>query len=1047
MAMPRVVLMGLLLLAGPSSMAEAAPQLWGIAGCQEGEVLPSTALPSTEALPCELAHLWVWDAHRALRKVPEDEAGHLLKREVSERGPRDSLLDLQVLGAFPPKEEGKKEAYEVIAAPVEAWLEIPEGYLPRWPVNAEGLARIPLPGEGLRIRVTGPGYGSWWRQVAAGQRTTKISVFPAEDRRIDLVGPEGGGLPGTLARMVSKASQRTAEPELARLLSDRDGGLSLVSVPDAASVFFEISDAEFAPTVRFGLPSSLPSPMRLERGAQLEGRVLKRQGAPIANARISFEAWIDPRVPRIFSRQTVSSDNGAWSLKGLTEGTGVLEITAEGYAAYREEISIDALEIPLGDQVLSLPGVLAVQVKGAAQEPVEEALILENGRALGHTDKEGIAFLQDRSSERDLSLRVTKSGYVPHEVSLVAPLPREHMVILERSAEIRGCLALGDERPVEAAIEVRTGAKTSKARSDGSGCFSLEVGGEEEIELHIQPRQGATVVLAVTAPAAGQRLDLGQITVDGGFSVQGFALREADSSPVSGARVWVVRSGARGPIIAWMMGHLMETETDQDGRFELYGFDGGEVVVHLEASGLARMSKTVRPSPPGEGSPEDLTLFLAEGGSLKVTLEGEALGEEVLLVDLNEQGLPESFVQSWFEGGVARVDHLPRGRHRYQVKRGEERLCEGDIAVSESDVELEVRCAENDLMILGHAFLGDRPAAGGQLRWMRGESLHPEAIMNHVGMSGLRQSRTFSWGTEQIVVPLDEEGAFESTRLHAGSWRVYWEKAGQRSEGLTRELVENSEAPLVLRFAGGLLRGTVATSEGEAVPRARIRDRNNKIAVITDSEGEFVVPGVSAGRHALQATKGELESEWVEIDLLAGEEPSPVTLTLNKAKKNTVEIAVFSQDGEPVRQGFIFFEMPGSGLRVRSLNAIGQAQLPLPHPLPKQLRVAAFSGGDWFLGTWKAFGPEEENLELRLGPTGTLQVHGSLSSGRLAVSAPGGWDMSRLLARLGRAPVLVDRGWTLTGLPRGRYRVEMGASVGEADVRPGSVEHLELTDP
>jgi hypothetical protein len=696
-----------------------------------------------------------------------------------------------------------------------------------------------------------------------------------------------------------------------------------------------------------------------------------------------------------------------------------------------------------GKTVLKRAMEFPLRVLESGQKSVSEASILEEGRVVAISGNDGRAALLGRNPDQEILLEVRKEGYLPAMYSFPAPLPEEGILWLTRAAEVRGCLELKEGGSVEAEITTQTGSESSETRTDGIGCFRLPFPPHAEVELTFRPREARRLKVSVTLPAAGEIEDLGRITVHPGVSLSGVVLNGRDSTPVAGARVWAMRSEQGGPVMAWMQRRAVEAETDLEGSFSLKGLDPGSVLLHWEAAGFAPGSKTLEVSSPNAEVPEPLTLFLDEGSSLTVHLQGEAEGKEELIVDAGGQQRPEDFIRAWFVEDLARIEHLPVGRHRFQVRRGHRRVCQGEAELLEAGLEVETTCRADRLTVYGKVRLGGTLAPGGALRWMQGEPKYPDVVLTYVGEGGLRRQQTFSWGSEQILITVADDGTFESSDLTTGPWQVFWEKGAQRSTGQLQNLTAEATGPVILDFPGATLRGRVIGSEGEPIEGAQVRDQGHRISVRTDTAGEFTAPGVDPGPYLLQARKEDITSAWVPVEVLGVGNDDLVVLELKSEEQSSLQISVLSPEGRPVPGGFVFVDLGTGGFTLRSLDLNGSLLLPLPKPIPTRARAAVFSGGAWAFGAWANLDEPESALELTLRETGSLAIRNVTTQTEVQVTAPGDWNLGSLLRRLGRSPVADSEGSvTLSGLPEGRYRAEIAGQSGEVTVRAG--EQVEI---
>ncbi|HUE95303.1 MAG TPA: carboxypeptidase-like regulatory domain-containing protein [Longimicrobiaceae bacterium] len=205
--------------------------------------------------------------------------------------------------------------------------------------------------------------------------------------------------------------------------------------------------------------------------------------------------------------------------------------------------------------------------------------------------------------------------------------------------------------------------------------------------------------------------DLGDLRAERGMAIVGRVFRGDDGAPVAGARVWLPRPQAEGPLVGWVHGDLVQAKTDADGAFRLSGLPPVPMLLRIDAAGLARRHLEVLPEP---GLLElDLgDLWLDRGGSVVVTLarHDDATGR----LDLRNEWLEIEMLTRPATDGEIVFDNVPEGASTVSVLRGEDLQCEERVVV-ETGRATGVDCAAPETVVRGRAWVDERPALGGSL--------------------------------------------------------------------------------------------------------------------------------------------------------------------------------------------------------------------------------------------------------------------------------------------------------------------------------------------
>ncbi len=407
----------------------------------------------------------------------------------------------------------------------------------------------------------------------------------------------------------------------------------------------DLAPAVSAPLVVDGARPRSGVELVLARGGMVRGTVRGKDGQPVAGADVlvvvrGYREW---RA----RRQAVTSADGTFVVAGLpqramdvvaTHETGSSAVVAVDLAARREQsvaltlditatiegIVVDKNGTPLGDAPViaepeqgSQPGTSA-SVRGAARTTTDQG---------GHFTFAGlpdggyhVGAARPGSSDAMLFLSPT---------TLVRPGAPALRVVVASAARIVGKVAFADGQP-PVAFSIIVGDQTIPfASQDGkfavnvpAGTHALGVSGPGFIEKWLRD----------VAVPDDKDADVGTIMVAAGRSVSGRVLDES-GAPVANAQV-VAGTGLTGGgnelYIPEESPGAKTTQSGDDGRFTLDGFEPGALAVVAGKTGVGR-SASVR-VPPGPDSVR-LDLVLAATTSLEGTIrrDGKPAGEIVVL--------------------------------------------------------------------------------------------------------------------------------------------------------------------------------------------------------------------------------------------------------------------------------------------------------------------------------------------------------------------------------------------------------------------------------
>jgi hypothetical protein len=412
------------------------------------------------------------------------------------------------------------------------------------------------------------------------------------------------------------------------------------------------------------------------------------------------------------------------------------------------------------------------------------------------------------------------------------------------------------------------------------------------------------------------------------------------------------------------------------------------------------------------------------------------------------EGLELDMLTAPLVEGVAEIRQVPPGAATLTVVAARRVLCEKEITVPESREPMSVECRGRRTEVHGRVLLGGSPSGPGLLLWSRAAaSPHEGLIYNRLSPGGVRQQQTYGAVSSDLTVAVDDRGAFTSSELGPGAWQVAWIANG-RGRGEPREVVipEVDDYAVTLEFPGGTVTGVVVDGEGQPVPAARVENLDGGGLTLSDADGGFELSGLSPGRYRLRAQSEERVSSVEAVEVVAGEPSDPLRLELSDDGGGRLEITVLGPSGEPAAGGFVFVEAEGQSARMLSADLRGQAAFTFLPPYPPRVRLAAFLGGLWSFTPWTPWDHTRDGLVSTLErDTGGLLIRSEQLRGTVTIESAQGWDVSRLLTRLGSRPdVAPERPLQLEGLPEGGYTVSLAGRQTRAEVARSRVRELEL---
>lgn len=352
--------------------------------------------------------------------------------------------------------------------------------------------------------------GAWW-----GLGTVRMPVTGPVERRLPplvslegriLDGATGEPLPG--ATVVAKREHDLYAPSLAPFettcTAGAGGAFRLEGVPARGPLSVEVAREGFLTRrwrVEEGDGASRPAQgVRLARGATLRGRVLRRDGSPVAGALVRAHpvreaagtSWRWEVGEE--SRRVRSGADGGYRLEGIAPGTTLLVAEADGLLQPDLPLSLS-----WGGQPDTLPESLLLPVPDSGEE-VRDLVLVEGARVRGTVvDGAGapVAGLSVRAGSRPRLDDHRNRADVPDGEGVSGPTAADGSFLIEG-------LRAGTERFVDA-----SGPGNLEGRSP---TFDLAEGGTvSDLRITVRDLSGTiagTVRLGDGTPAAGARVGL-----------------------------------------------------------------------------------------------------------------------------------------------------------------------------------------------------------------------------------------------------------------------------------------------------------------------------------------------------------------------------------------------------------------------------------------------------------------------------------------------------------------------------------------------------------
>lgn len=959
-----------------------------------------------EKVPEGLTAAWYWSAEVAPIRLEPDEIPRFRPQPTRERRSLRRISRLL---------DPRSPPAVLLSGPEKLWEEVPEHLLPHlpWPAASAELSFLAPSSLRWRTRYIGQNLGSFWVDLAPGQRQGLLPLAAAVDRAMVVVGPEGTNL--SRATLVLSAPASRGGRILARFLGP-DGVLEVPALPDSDEASLFVSARGGAPAVIRGFPSTWPPQIVLAAGVNIRGRFLDPNDRPLVGIEVVAEMPLAGGVSGYTSRKTRSDTSGVFLFENLNLGNLLLRTRGAKQGVWRSEVELkmaDALrgELDLGPLRLGPPGRFEVLLRATSGEPVAGATIKAGKLPVAMTDEAGVALLAGVDPQQMLELMIEAPFFIPRDgIRFFPPHPPRVELRLEKAFYLRGSFLSKDRQPLLPGRAVaKLGNLTVFSDIKEGGSFEMLLPLEKAIELELTSRRGPRLLRVEERGQEGEIRDLGPLFPAAGAAFHGVLVAAADGQPVAGARIFMPRPGTEHPVIALDRGDLLETTSHADGTFVLSGLSPGQGLLRIDAAGFARHQLEISLPALTEAEGESLDLGRIElnaGTRLVVNAPGAKNGL-VARLDLRGQWQEADFLQATVNEGIAIFPQVPRGQVLLTLHEGRRLLCEKKVEVP-SDEELEVECRATPPRLQGVVTLGGERAPGGELHFLSAEGDQPQIIRHASTPGGLDRSRIVGGGRPQVNVVVLPDGSFKTEEVLAGEWQVAFSlEGGFSGPAIALSVPEAEEFVAQFDYPALSLNGRVVDLEQQPVDGAFVYERRQGLSTRSAADGSFRLFGVKAGPAALHAVKHGERSPSLEIEIPPDGDTGEITLVLGAEDKKGRLPVWITRDGQPAGGALVFLEGEGGVQHLLSADGQGRASFDLPAPRPARVRWGATFEGLLGLSDWTGWEEaRQEGGRLELEPGGELILHGSQRA-MPQIFSSSGWDIAWWLGRLGLRPIVL----------------------------------------
>ena len=795
-----------------------------------------------------------------------------------------------------------------------AVLALEEGWDPPWSYRpgvrvarsrADGRFRLGglAPAGRLTLTALVEGYAPLRAEVStpeAGELGEEVSLQLEPGRRLRgrVADPEGRALAGAEVRLYWHDAEATSSPLKAadpRTLADHPDALTGpqggFAVDGLRSGTYEavLFAAGYAPRRISGIevpaaasPTDLGTWI-LERGVQVEGRIVDPQGRPLEGATVEASASsLEDRGSASGPLESRTGPQGRFEAEGFRRGELVLlSISREGYIRRSGVAVMPPTPEPVVVELQPASTVAGV-VEDEAGAPVKGAWVglrAEGGkitafRGVHRTSDAGVA-TSDEGGRFELAavppgtyrVRVEHDDFLPTLGEAVRVGEGETHdslnLVLHRGSTVRGRVVDGTGDPVpRASVRLRRGSggdggAIRSTIADARGEFLIS--GLESGAVLFTVRKEAFVDSHETVEIAAREVEV-ELVLRRGLSVAGTVVEDSGQGA---HRAWVTLVGTDDSVHG-------SGVADERGRFLLEGLPPGRHTLKAERSGLLSASADVVLNP-ALPRLEGVTLRLRSG----TLVHGRVLGLKPAPIQGGEveaihRGGEDSVSASIDGLGFFRLGALAPGGWLLNADMFDGRHGRLDVDVDEGVRRMDVEIQLEAGFELRGRLIRTSPVASATMVGLIYEG-QPRGV-TVVGFDGSFDFRDLPSGRYSLMV-LNDEGRlmqWRTVRL-TGDLEVELEIGGRDLEGVVIDATSRGpleDARVELVFAG---------AEGASLLGVSLATLTS--TVHTDSTGRFVFQEAFPGPWSLRASRDGYSTATVAVNV-AEEDPPPLTLAL-----------------------------------------------------------------------------------------------------------------------------------------------------------------------
>lgn len=654
------------------------------------------------------------------------------------------------------------------------------------------------------------------------------------------------------------------------------------------------------PAVRLEGSGDAAVEVRLERGARIHGVVTDPQGKPVDDVEIVIASTFDPWM--VFDSKSLMVE-----MEGVeTDADGRFEVT----------------QIPAGTRLV----LIARDDQNRWKPHQLDVAPLEPG--------------EERALDLALALGASISGSVVDPDG--EPLPKLRVALKKLDISL-------------SAINVAMGSIASGGeRTDDEGRFKFSglMDGAYKISLNEDDFRRSTSERLVVQ--SGDVVTDIELLAEAGLTLTGRVLDE-DGRPIERARI---RASRPVSMMNWTAnlegGHEPSTYSDEEGRFELAGFDPGKIQLRVKSDGFETAKLTV------DAGQQDIEVRLSSTAGLTGIVVSLGDGEPVIRFTVSL--MPEKGLFSLTDpfGMQERILNAQRPQ-RFKDRE------DGTFEIT------DIVPGSYDVTVTGEGFAGTTRRAiqiGPEGHKGLVVMLPPEAVITGVVMDGvtgavisgatiattrggIMETLTASFGGGESRAVTDDEGRFRLGGLSSTPFSPSVQHDSYRKyaiSSLTLAPGEERDIGLVLLSKGGTVWGTVRDAQGasEADVMVMLSDAMGQTMKrsTTDERGGYRIEGLAPGTYNVMRMdfKMDLGGDGGPMDFMKdmvfnsvtieGDEEKRVDLNRGTGDGTRVHGLVSSVDG-PVKSAMVSLTPARggvAGMAFSSTNTEGRYEMTVTDP-------------------------------------------------------------------------------------------------------------------